>query len=106
MRGQEMDIDLPLFTWKPVCSVVAFPLERRVGKIRRVAGVFSEKSEKQRLPYWRAQVSQLSDQLERIGYPEKRIEQEIEAFRVAVSRELSMMTYQRLSRANNPKGAA
>ncbi|MCV3764047.1 DUF6074 family protein [Rhizobium sp. TRM95796] len=101
-----MDIDLPLFAWKPVCSVVAFPLKKRIGKVRRVAGVFNEKSEKQRLWYWRTQVAQLSDQLQRIGYGEERIEEEIEAFRVAVSRELSMMNYQRLSRGNNPKGVA
>ncbi|MER9914020.1 DUF6074 family protein [Mesorhizobium sp. M0050] len=29
--------DLPLFAWQPRCTMIAFPTERRVGKIRDVA---------------------------------------------------------------------
>lgn len=56
-----------------VCQLIAFPLVRRVGKIRRVAEVLEGKHGAEAAGYWRVQVRNLAEGLAQCGYPEDRI---------------------------------
>lgn len=99
--------DLPLFNWSPACQFIAFPLKRRIGRIRRVAEVYDRKTERDREGYWRTTVNNLVTHLERLGYSDEQVTKEIEAFRDAVSAELFIISQRKpLSGQKGPGGAA
>lgn len=100
------DDDLPLFAWKPECKIIAFPLNKRVGKIRRVAEVWSRKRGGDQKSYWGTQLNTLGRTLERIGYSEEQINAELDLFRDAVSSQISRMRAVGIAPEKDPKGAA
>lgn len=99
MRGD----DLPLFAWTPPAArVIAFPADRRIGKIRRVVEVLSGRSGKGFDRYWSDTVTTMRAQMETAGLLPADIDRELEAFATSVQRELD----RRFSRNSHPDGAA
>jgi hypothetical protein len=84
--------ELPLLNWRPCCQVVPFPLERRVGKIRRTAEVLGERHGKGADHYWKQVVSGIASQMQRAGVPADVIAFEIHQFSEAVQLELVQAT--------------
>lgn len=82
---------LPLFYQQPTtCMVVAFPLHRRVGKIRDVASKMRTKTTEKHVAGYREQVtSALVNQLERAGFPETERAGQLSAFWRAVGCEMA-----------------
>lgn len=83
-----MTSELPLLSWRPPCQVVPFPLERRIGKIRRTAEVLGERHGKGADHYWKQVVSGIASQMQRAGVPADVIAFEIRQFSEAVQLEL------------------
>ncbi|SIQ98994.1 hypothetical protein SAMN05880590_11015 [Rhizobium sp. RU35A] len=89
------DDDLPLlkfdFTPQP-CEVIVFPLGKRVGKARHIAGKLIEMEragkEKVRTNYWNERVKDIASELYRRGLSEAEIDVEIAAFRETVIAEM------------------
>jgi len=69
-------------------SLQAFPLNRRVGKIRRVCDVLESKHGNDANAYWRSIIIGLGDQLARTGIPEDAVDAELHGFAAAVQLEL------------------
>lgn len=100
------DHDLPLFTWKPPVSVIAFPLDRRAGKIRDVARKLLSKTTDRHADYYCSQVTEaLRLHLEKIGLSESEQDEQIGAFWSKVDAELARLSY-RGTGSNDPRGAA
>ncbi|MGK6313704.1 DUF6074 family protein [Neorhizobium sp. DT-125] len=70
------------------CKLIAFPLVRRIGKIRRVAEVLESRHGAEAAGYWRVQVRHLAEGMQQCGYSEDRIAEEVRAFHDAVQREM------------------
>lgn len=85
-------------------EVIIFPLNRRVGKVRHVAFLYSRKSGKDADSYWRTTWNRSYEQLRKLGVPHDRALVEMEAFTAAVRAELTRITY--FSNSNRPDGAA
>lgn len=81
---------LSLFDQTPQCRVVPFPLYRRVGKIREVAGRSLNKTPTCRERYFDQVAGSLFAALARIGVPEAAQDEAVGAFFAAVERELSL----------------
>ena len=79
---------LDLLSWSPPRQVIAFPLAKRVGKVRRVADVLMAKNGQAAATYWRQTVTTLGEQLQRAGIDRKAIDEQLRAFHDAVQREL------------------
>jgi hypothetical protein len=96
--------DLPLFAWSPpLCQLIAFPLVRRVGKVRDVAQKMLDKSTDRHADYYRNQVSDaLLKHLTRLGLSEREQDEQIGAFWTAVDVEAARLTY----RGQRPGGDA
>lgn len=90
---REPHSDLPLFQWQPPCKLIAFPLVRRIGKVRRTAEVLASKSGKDATGYWRHQVRLLTEHLEKSGCTSAEIEQQIREFHDAVQSEMVRQAY-------------
>ncbi|QGA57247.1 DUF6074 family protein [Brucella sp. 2280] len=80
--------DLPLFAWTPPCKVLVFPLESRIGKVRRTASMLYRKHGEDAELYWKQVIAANRKHLERIGLSEKEVWTEIAAFSQAVQSEL------------------
>ena len=76
---------LPRF---PECTIIAFPTERRVGKIRRTADVLNRRHGRGAEFYWHQVVDGMVSQMERAGLDRAVIDHEIRAFHDAVQRAL------------------
>ena len=97
---------LPLFSWQAPCSVIAFPLDRRMGKIRDVAAKLLDKTTDRHAEWYRRQVTEaLLVHLERLGLPEGEQDDQLGAFWSRVQDEMIRQTY-RGTGSHNPKGAA
>jgi hypothetical protein len=96
--------DLPLFTWQPAeCLLLAFPLNRQVGKVRDVARKLLDKSTDRHAEYYRCQITDaLIRKLTKLGIPERVQDEQISAFWSAVELETARLTY----RGQRPGGAA
>jgi len=94
--------DLPLFASGAPATIIVFPLERRVGKVRRTAQLLSERHGDEAALYWKQVVSSTRRSLERVGLPDVDIEAEILTFRDAVQVELNRIT----CGARSPAGAS
>lgn len=72
-------------------AVVPFPLDRDVGRVRHVAKLYlSKTSEKAQRAYWgRSVCDRLRETMRKIGIPDDEIARQIEAFRLAVSYEMT-----------------
>jgi hypothetical protein len=81
--------DLPLFRWKPpTARVIAFPAERRLGKIRRVVDVLSGRSGKGAEVYWTKTITDMTRQMAAAGVTASEIDREIQSFAECVQRAL------------------
>lgn len=99
------DNDLPLFAWKPPVDIIAFPLDRRVGKIRDVARKLLSKSTDHHADYYAGQVTEaLRRHLEKLGLSEDQQDEQIGAFWAKVDVELARLSYR--GTGNDPRGAA
>lgn len=96
--------DLPPFTWQPPsCKLIAFPLDRRVGKIRDVAIKLMDKSTERHANSYRLQVSEaLAVHLSKLGLSEDEQAVQISVFFKKVQDEVARLTY----RGSRPGGAA
>ncbi|MCV0426221.1 MAG: DUF6074 family protein [Roseibium sp.] len=78
-------IDLPRFHWKQDSKVIPFPCSKRVGKIRRVTEVLTNKSDcpKDAAIYWKRIMTDLERQMSRAGIEQDLIEIELQEFAAA-----------------------
>ncbi len=101
------DGDLPLFAWQPPCKLIAFPLIKRIGKIRRCAEVLEGKHGKDAEGYWRQQVRYMAEQLERTGCGPDEVRRQVAEFQQAVQCEMVRRSYEGQPIGNHdPRGAA
>lgn len=99
------DADLPLFAWKPPVTIIAFPLDQRVGKIRDVARKLMTKTTDRHADHYCSQVTEaLRLHLEKIGLDEHHQDEQIGAFWSKVDVELARLSFR--STGSGPKGAA
>lgn len=96
--------DLPLFRWTPPCKVIAFPLDKRIGRVRQVASKLLGKKGQAADTYWRQTVTTMIRQMERAGIPKGEIDAEVRSFFHAVHRELVRLSY--AEERQSPGGAA
>lgn len=87
--------DLPLLRFDfrpPPCSVIVFPLGKRIGKARHVAqklqAMAEPTKEKARESYWRERCKDLTAELQKRGLTPDQIKTEIFAFRDVVELEM------------------
>jgi hypothetical protein len=74
------------------CQVIAFPLTRRVAKVRDVAAKIMDKATDRQAEAYRNQVADtLFRRLARIGVPEDEQDEQVGAFFTAVELELSRL---------------
>lgn len=98
-----MQMDLLEWTPKDTCTVIAFPLVRRAGKIRDVAAKLLTKSSDRHVESYRNQVTDaLLNHLDRLGVPEAAQDEQVGAFWHAVEMEVARLTY----RGRRPGGDA
>ena len=99
------DSDLPLFAWQPPCTVVAFPMKNRIGKIRDVASKLLDKHTERHADYYCRQVTDsLIAQFNRAGIPAEQQDEQIGAFWMKVDQEAARLRYR--GTGNDPRGAA
>jgi hypothetical protein len=91
------DDALPLFAWQPpACTLMAFPLHRRIGKVRDVASKLLAKTTARHADSYREQVtSALTAQMDRVGVPETQQAGQLVAFWRAVDCEVARLAYTR-----------
>ncbi|WP_353682695.1 DUF6074 family protein [Mesorhizobium sp.] len=70
--------------------MIAFPMAKRVGKVRRVAEVLSGKRGAAATNYWKQVVATLGGQTQRAGFDSDTINREPRALHDAVQRELCL----------------
>jgi hypothetical protein len=92
MIGEQLD----LLSWSPPCRVHAFPLARRITKIKAVAENLHRKHGKAADSYWRQTVSTLAGQLSRAGVPDSEISEAVRGFFDAVQMEMTIQDYRKL----------
>ncbi len=85
--------DLPLFSWSPACTVILFPLTKRIGKVRHTAGILAQKRGDDATLYWKQVVAANRKHLSRIGLDEASIETELRSFHDAVQGEMVRQAY-------------
>lgn len=74
------------------CQVIAFPLTRRVAKVRDVAAKIMDKATDRQAEAYRNQIADaLFKNLTRIGVPEDEQDEQVGAFFTAVELELSRL---------------
>ena len=93
---------LDLLNWTPPCQVVAFPLAKRMGKVRRVADILVEKRGAAATSYWKQTISTIASQMQRAGLDRDVINEELRSFHDAVQREL----WRRAGHGQRPRGNA
>jgi hypothetical protein len=79
---------LDLLDWKPPCQVIAFPLAKRIGKVRRVADILAEKHGAAAKSYWKQTILTMAGQMQRAGVDQDAIGRELRSFHDAVQQEL------------------
>jgi hypothetical protein len=73
--------NLPLFSWKPECQLIPFPLDKRIGKARKVAATWlSYPSTKEANGYARRIDADLVRHLQKIGIREAKHRELCEQF--------------------------
>jgi hypothetical protein len=92
MNGKQLD----LLSWAPPCRIHAFPLARRMTKVRAVAENLHRKHGRAADIYWRQTVSTLAGQLSRAGVPASEVSETLRGFFDAVQREMTIQDYRKL----------
>lgn len=95
-------MQLDLLTWTPPRKVIAFPMAKRIGKVRHTAEILASKQSDAARAYWRQVCGALSAQMDRAGIPADERDVELRAFFDAVQAELNRLAY----RGQRPGGAA
>ncbi|MDF3216277.1 MULTISPECIES: DUF6074 family protein [Mesorhizobium] len=93
---------LDLLDWNPPCMLIAFPMAKRIGKIRRVAEVLSARRGAAATNYWKQMVATMGGQMQRAGFDRDTINRELREFHDAVQRELWL----RSGHGQRPGGSA
>ncbi|MDG3577148.1 DUF6074 family protein [Rhizobium sp. YJ-22] len=88
------------------CQMIPFPLNRRVGKVRRVAEVLMRRAGKEQQAYWKTELNRLCAGLADLGFAEPEIHSQLRSFRAAVEFEIRRQSISASPAGNNPKGAA
>lgn len=98
------DPNLPLFTWQPpACAFIAFPLDKQVGKVRKVARKLLTKTTDRHEDQYRGQVADaLIRRFQKLGVSEIEQDEQIGRFWSAVELEVMRLSY----RASQPGGTA
>jgi hypothetical protein len=94
--------DLPLFASSTPATIIVFPLERRIGKVRRTAQLLSERHSDDAALYWKQVNANNLRHLTRLGLAPAEIEAELQSFFDAVQAELNRIT----CGARSPAGAS
>lgn len=94
MSSREPD----LFDTEPrapaTATVIAWPLDRDVGRVRHVARLLlSKPTEKQRDTYWRSTCNRLAGVLLKNGLTENDVERQLDRFHAAVCLELTRQSH-------------
>lgn len=95
-------MQLDLLGWPAPCKVLVFPLDKRVGRVRRVAEKLLQKKGFMADAYWRQTVTTLEGQMVRQGIPEAEIDRQLLAFFDAVRAEIIRLSHS----GKNSGGAA
>lgn len=75
-----------------MAHLISFPQERNIGKARRVAAVYlGKRTNRAKASYWSNICSRLDAAMRRCGFSDAEIEQQIDAFRGLVERELGRL---------------
>ncbi|WP_174800976.1 DUF6074 family protein [Martelella limonii] len=99
----QKETELPLFAWTPPKKLMVFPLVYRIGKIRDVATKMLDKPTEKSARHYRRQVDEgLTAQLERFGFGDGEIGQQLDLFWQAVEQEMHRQSYEW---TNNPGDA-
>lgn len=77
---------------RPNATIIAWPLDRDVGRVRHVARLASKRAGKTRQSYWNAVCTRLGRMLLRNGLSEEQARDQLERFAGAVSTEISRLT--------------
>ncbi|UCI33220.1 DUF6074 family protein [Mesorhizobium sp. B4-1-4] len=95
-----MSAQMELLDWNRGCHVIAFPLIRRLGRIREVASKMLTKSTDRHAERYRDQVTTgLLGHMTRLAIPEREQDEQLGAFWSAVQAEIARLTY-----GNRPGG--
>ncbi|MER8846795.1 DUF6074 family protein [Mesorhizobium australicum] len=95
--------ELPLFDWTPPCTVIVFPMVKRVGRIRSTAEKMMAKPTDRAATFYRYQITDwLLRQMLKAGISEQEQAEQLGAFWSAVSAEMIRLTY----RGERPGGSA
>lgn len=86
-------MQLDLLNWSPPCSVLVFPAEKQVGRIRHVASVLLMKRDKAAKTYWRKTVRSMGFHMQRANIPDEVIDAELRSFFDAVEVEMSRQAH-------------
>jgi hypothetical protein len=88
--------DLPLFSWRPECQLIPFPMGARIGKARHVAETWlSYSNEKEANGYARRIHADLIRHLEKIGVPAAQQKVLTDEFWKVARSEVTRLRYQR-----------
>src|SRR5688500_13982871 len=78
---------------RPSSVVVAFPMERAVGKARHVAATYQRRTTaRSRDRYWLDTCETMATMLRRCGLDEEQVNRQLSAFARAVSSELALLS--------------
>lgn len=92
-----------LFEWSPPCTIIVFPMGRRVGRIRSTAEKMLAKSTDRAAESYRDQVTDgLLRQMGKAGISDREQDEHLGAFWSAVQAEIVRLTY----RGSQPGGYA
>ncbi|MBX8826887.1 DUF6074 family protein [Ochrobactrum sp. SFR4] len=80
---------LPLLEWQPACKVLVFPLDARVGKVRRTASLLYKKQGEDADLYWKQVIAANRKHLIRIGLTAEEQHEQLSGFSCAVQQELN-----------------
>jgi len=85
----DLDPDEPV-----TATIIAWPLDRDVGRVRHVAKLLIAKAtEKQRDTYWRTCCNRLAETLLRRGLTDDQVARQLDRFHAAVSTELARQAH-------------
>lgn len=80
---------LPLLDWQPEPKVLVFPLDARIGKVRRTASLLFKKQGEDADLYWKQVIAANRKHLIRIGLTDEQQHVQLSGFSRAVQQELN-----------------
>ena len=86
---------LPLLDWQPEPKVLVFPLDARIGKVRRTASLLYKKQGEDADLYWKQVIAANRKHLIRIGLTAEQQHEQLSGFSNAVQHELNAIATSR-----------